>query len=113
MKLLDNEIKKQGKMIRELTGKRVLLDAAWIEENDPELMVWITSSKYWGRGPDRNPDPSEAIVELQFGEGGVKYYADLKGNKDTWSSQNQPEWGEDNWEDWAVEEIEKYYKKLK
>ena len=100
------------KLIEELTGERLLLDAEQLEENDPEMLDWITSSKYWGRGYDRKPDPSEAIVELQFGEEGVTYYADLEGSKDRWPSQNQPPWGEDSWEDWAVEEIEKYYKKL-
>ena len=100
---------KKREMIRELTRERILLDAAWIEENDPELFEWITSSKYWGRGSDRNPDPSGTIVELQFGEDGVKYYPD--GVKQ--SLDNQPVWGDGNWEDWSTEDIEKYYKLLK
>ena len=100
------------KLIEELTGERLLLDSKWLEENDPEMLDWITSSKYWGRGSDRKPDPSEAIVELQFGEEGVQYYASTEGHQDFWPSQNQPPWGEDSWEDWAVEAIEKYWKKL-
>jgi hypothetical protein len=100
------------KLIGKLTGERILLGAEWLEENDPEMLDWITSSKYWGRGTDRKPDPSEAIVELKFDESGVAYYANLETDKDIYPSQNQPPWGEDNWEDWAVEAIEKYYKKL-
>ena len=100
------------KLIEELTGERLVVDAEWLKENDSEQLDWITSSEYWGRGSDRIPDPSEAIVELKFGEEGVTYYADLKSSQDNCPSQNQPPWGEDTWEDWAVEEIEKYWKKL-
>jgi len=101
-------------MIKQMEGERILLDAEWLEENDEEMIDWITSNKYWGRGYDRKPDPSEAIVEFKFDEGGVDYYADFEGNdsNDRWPSQNQPPWGEDTWEDWTVEEIEKYWKKL-
>ena len=101
------------KLINEMDGERVLLDEEWLEEHDPETLGWITSSEYWGRGYDRKPDRSQVVVELQFDKSGVKYYADLEGSKDRWPSQNQPEWGDGNWEDWAVEEIEKYYKLLK
>ena len=102
------------KLIEELTGERLLLDSKWLEENDPETLDWITISKYWGRGYDYTPDREDAIVELQFVEGGVDYYADFEGSdsNDRWPSQNQPPWGEDTWKDWTVEEIEKYWKKL-
>ena len=100
-------------LIEELTGERILLGAKWLEENDPEMLDWITSSKYWGRGTDRKPDHSEAIVELKFDESGVAYYANLETDKDIYPSQNQSPWGEDNWEDLPVGSIEKYYKKLK
>jgi len=99
-------------LIEELAGERILLGAEWLEENDPEMLDWITSSKYWGRGTDRKPDPSEAIVELKFDESGVAYYANLETDKDIYPSQNQSPWGEDNWEDLPVRSIEKYYKKL-
>ena len=99
-------------MIGELVGKTVVVGGEWLLENDPEMLDWITSSKYWGRGSDRKPDPSEAIVELKFDEGGVAYYTNLETSPDKYPSQNQPPWGEDTWKDWTVEEIEKYWKKL-
>ena len=110
--LIPSEIFRK-KLIEELTGERVVVDAEWLEENDPELLNWITSSEYWRRGYDRNPEASEAIVELQFDEGGVAYYANLEANKDKFPSQNQPPWGEDGWDNWSVEDIKKYYEMVK
>ena len=100
-------------LIEKMTGERVVVDAEWLEENDPEMLAWITSSEYWRRGYDRNLEASETIVELKFDEGGVAYYANLEANKDKYPSQNQPPWGEDNWEDWSVEDIKKYYEMVK
>ena len=99
-------------MRKKLQGKSLVVDAEWLKENDSEQLDWITSSEYWGRGSDRIPDPSEAIVELKFDEGGVAYYANLETSPDKYPSQNQPPWGEDPWKDWTIEEIEKYWKKL-
>jgi predicted DNA-binding protein len=100
-------------MIEELTGERLLLDAEWLMKNDPEMLSRLTSNKYWGRGHDRKPDPLEAIVELNFDEGGVAYYANLETSPDKYPSQNQPPWGEDHWEDWKTEDIKKYYMLVK
>jgi predicted DNA-binding protein len=102
-------------IITRMEGERILLDAEWLLENDEEMLEWITDSKYWDRGYDRKPDLSKAIIELQFDEGGVDYYADFEGNdsNDRWPSQNQPPWGEDRWEDWKVEDIKKYYMLVK
>jgi hypothetical protein len=104
---------KKQEMIKELVGESVIVDAEWLEANDPELLGSIISSKFWGLGYAKTLDPSEAIIEVQFTEEGLEYYVDLEANKDKWPSQNQPPWGEDRWEDWEVEEIEKYYKLLK
>jgi predicted transcriptional regulator len=100
-------------MITQMEGERILLNAEWLMKNDPEMLDWITDSIYWDRGYDRKPDPSEAIVELQFDEGGVVYYANLKASPNKYPSQNQPPWGEDRWEDWEVEDIKKYYMLVK
>jgi hypothetical protein len=113
MKLLDNEIKKQAKMIREMRGERILLDAEWLEENDPKILDWITSLKYWDRGYNIKLDRSQVVVELQFDKSGVKYFGDLKCSKDKYPSLNQSIWGEDNWQDWSIGKIEKYYKLLR
>jgi len=103
-------------MIKEMVGENVVVNAEWIEENDPHLLDWITKSNYWGRGYDYNPERSEAIVELQFDEGGVRYYADFESSdsQDRWPSQNQEPWGEDEWEDWGdIEQLKKYYMLVK
>jgi hypothetical protein len=100
------------KMIKEMEGESVIVDAEWIEENDPHLLDWITSSNYWGRGYDFTPERSEAIVELQFDEEGVRYYGDFESREtsDKYPSQNQGPWGEDEWEDWGdIEQLKKYY----
>ena len=85
-----------------------------VEENDQELLDWITSSEYWGRGYDEKPARSDAIVEVHFNEDGVEYYATFKGHKDEdCPSRNQPPWGEDSYEDWETEDLKKYYKEAK
>lgn len=104
-------------MIKEMVGERIIVGAEWIEENDPHLLDWITSSDYWGRGYDHTPERSEAIVELRFDDGGVRYYGDFE-SSDTQPgedpSQNQGPWGEDEWEDWGdIEQLKKYYMLVK
>jgi hypothetical protein len=106
------QIMTREEMIEEMTGERILLNAEWLEENDPEMLDWITDSIYWDRGYDRKPDPSEAIVELQFDEGGVVYYANLEASPNKYPSQNQPPWGEDHWEDWEDIELIPYYNEM-
>lgn len=100
-------------MIKEITDEKVLINAEWLEENDSEMLDWITSSKYWGKDYEERPDRSEAVVELHFNENGVEYYADLERSKDDYPSQNQPPWGEDSWKDWEVQDIKKYYMLVK
>ena len=102
-------------MINEMIGERILLDAEWLEENDPELFEWITSSKYWGRGYEVNIETKDAVVEMNFEACGIACKATFKDHPDgvKQSLDNQPVWGDGKWEDWSTEDIEKYYKMLK
>ncbi|MCF8002514.1 MAG: type II toxin-antitoxin system HicB family antitoxin [Halanaerobiales bacterium] len=104
------------KLIEKLKGKRILVDAEWLEENDSELLEWITSSEYWGRGYDYTPGRSEAVIKIECDEGGTRYYATFESHPNgvQQSLNNQPAWGEDKWEDWDdIEQLKKYYKEVK
>jgi len=96
-------------MLEALEGKSLIKKAEWFEENDPEMLDWVTGSKYcdFERG--------EAVVEVQFSKSGVEYYAcDKQADCDT-PSQNQPPWGEDEIENWLEvdeEYIRKYYDEI-
>ena len=97
-------------MIKEMAGQRVQVNAEWLEENDQELLDWVVSSNYWGRGLDQEPNRDTAFVELNFTEEGVQYTATTT-NVDNVAKAivNQEPWGEDSWEDWCKEEVGKYY----
>ena len=107
-------------MIKELIGNRIKVDAEWLKENDIELLYWIIGSEYWGKGYNEYNKEKEltsdmAVVELHFNEGGVGYIATHNDGKiDVRQAlNNQPYWGEDDWEDWDnLEVIEKYYRKI-
>jgi len=103
--------------VEKMIGKEVEVDAKWLEENDPELLEWITTSKYWGRGYDVVPDRSEAVVRIEFDEGGARYYATFESHPDgiQQSLNNQPAWGEDSWEDWedGEKQLKKYYELIR
>jgi len=103
-------------LIQELIGKSIEIDAEWLEENDSELLDWITSSKYWGRGYDFVPERSEAVVRVEFDEAGIRYYVTFESHLEgvQQSLNNQPAWGEDSWEDWEdTEQLKKYYELAK
>jgi len=107
--------KGKGPLIEEMKDSRIILEAEWLEENDPEMLDWITSSKYWGRGYEEKPHRSKAVVELYFDEGGVEYKATFEDHPNgvKQSLNNQGPWGEDSWEDWTAENIKKYYELIK
>ena len=103
-------------MIEELKGGIIRVDGEWLKENDNEMLEWLTGSEYWCRGfEDMEIIPEDAVLEMKFESRGVAYKATFKGHPDGigQSLNNQPIWGDDNWEDWDDEEIEIYYKKLK
>jgi hypothetical protein len=100
----------KGKMINDMIGKSIIVDAKWCKGHDEELLDWVTSSKYWGRGYNEEIPAKKAIIELKFDEDGVRYCAAFKGYKDDdCPSRNQPPWGEDSWDDWDYKAIKKYY----
>ena len=110
----DNKMTRE-ELIKKLKGNTIEVDAEWLEENDSELLDWITSSKYWGRGVDDRPDREKAVVRILFDEGGVAYIAthDSEGVDVKQSLNNQPYWGEDEWEDWGdIQQLKTYYEKL-
>jgi len=56
-------------LIIDLIGQSIIKRAEWLEENDPQLLDWIVSSKYWGRGFEEEPDQiccSCGVVFLGF-----------------------------------------------
>jgi hypothetical protein len=101
---------RKEQMIAELVGKTVVVGGEWLLENDPEMLDWITSSKYWGRGHE-NIKPEDAVLEMYFESEGVTYKATFEGHPEgvEQSLNNQPMWGEDSWDDWETEDIKKYY----
>jgi len=106
---------KRKEQIISLIGHNLIRSAEWLEENDPELLDWIVSSKYWGRGFDEKPDRSAAVVELYFWDSGVGYTATFKSHPEgiRQSLNNQPTWGLDDWEDWEDEQLELYCNELR
>jgi hypothetical protein len=107
----EDKITKQ-EITQELKGNTVVVDAEWLEENDPEMLDWVTSSDYWGRGFDFVPERNQAIVKIEFDENGVRFYSTFQNHPQgvKQSLNNQPAWGEDNWEDWDdIEALKAYY----
>ena len=102
-------------MIKQMEGEIVTVGGEWLLENDEEMIEWLTGSKYWGRGHENiEIKPEDVVLEMHFESRGVAYKATFEGHPEgvEQSLNNQPMWGDDSWEDWAVEEIEKYWKKL-
>ena len=102
-------------MIKEMKSNIIRVNGEWLAENDPEMLEWLTGSEYWGRGfEDREINPEDAVIEMHFESRGVAYKATFKGHPEgvDQSLNNQPVWGDDNWEDWDVLEILKKYKEL-
>jgi hypothetical protein len=106
------QIMTREEMIEEMTGERILLDAEWLEENDPEMLDWITSSKYWDMGYEKTPSREKAWVRLEFDEGGVRYIATTEEVDVEQSLNHQIPWGEDSWEDWNDIELIQYYNEM-
>jgi hypothetical protein len=109
------QIMTREEMINEMKGEIVTVGGEWLLENDPEMLVWITSNKYWGRGHENiEIKPEDAVLEIHCESRGVAYKATCEGHPEgvEQSLTNQPMWGEDTWKDWTVKEIEKYWKKL-
>jgi len=104
----------KNKIINQLKGKNVIVNAEWLKVNDLDLLEWITSSNYWGRGFNFTPKRKQAVVKLEFDEGGVRYYATFKEHPQgiKQSLINQPPWGQDSWQDWNIKELKIYYNKI-
>jgi len=99
-------------MIKQMEGEIVTIGGEWLLENDEEMIEWITGSKYWGRGHENIEIKSEDVVlEVHFESRGVAYNVTFEGHPEgvEQSLNNQPIWGEDSWEDWKTEDIQKYY----
>ena len=114
--------KEENKMTRKeliegMKGNSIIVDAGWLEENDPEMLEWLTGSEYWCKGfENMEINPEDAVLEMHFESRGVAYKATFKGHPDGigQSLNNQPMWGDDNWEDWDdMEQLRKYYQKIK
>lgn len=101
--------------IEQLKGNSIVVDSEWLQENDEGLLEWITTSAYWGRGFDKEISHNEVVVKIEFDAGGVRYYATFESHPEgvRQSLANQEPWGEDSWNDWGTENIQKYLNKLK
>jgi len=103
-------------MIKQMEGEIITVGGEWLLENDPEMLGWLTGSKYWGRGHGNIEIKSEdAILQIHCGSRGVSYKATCEGHPEgvEQSLINQPMWSEDHWEDWKTEDIQKYYMLVK
>ena len=38
------------KLKEKLKGNSLVVDAEWLEKNNPEMLDWVVSCEYWGRG---------------------------------------------------------------
>jgi hypothetical protein len=107
------QIMTREEMINEMKGEIVTVSGEWLEENDPEMLEWITDSKYWGRGYEKTPSREKACLRLEFDEGGVRYIATVAEEVDVEQSLNhQIPWGEDRWEDWNDIDLIPYYNEM-
>jgi hypothetical protein len=103
-------------MIKQMEGEIVTVGGEWLLENDPEMLDWLTGSKYWGRGHENiEIKPEDAVLEMHFSEGGVAYKATFEGHPEgvEQSLNNQNMWGDDSWKDWGTEYLKKYYMLVK
>ncbi len=99
---------------KELKSKEcVEVNAKWLENKDPELLDWVVSSKYWGRGYDYTPKRESAVVRIYFKEDGIAYIATHNNIDVEQSLNNQPYWDWDLWSDWTYEQLLVYYNKIK
>ena len=100
-------------MIKKMAGKNVDIDYGWLKENDPEMIDWVCKSDYWGRGYDEMPKRNKLWLRLHFSNSGIGYIATAADEVDVdHCLGEQSYWGEDEWENWETEDIEKYYNKL-
>ena len=97
---------KRNDMINEMAGNNVIVNASWLKKNDSETLAYIMDSKYC------DFEEKDLKLEIQFDEGGCRYYACAEWAECETPSQNQPPWWEDEWEDWETEDIEKHYNEL-
>jgi hypothetical protein len=118
IKMIEKMIKQimtREEMINEMKGEIVTVIGEWLLENDPEMLEWITDSKYWGRGHENiEIKPEDAVLEVHFKSGGVTYNVTFEGHPEgvEQSLNNQPPWGEDSWEDWNDIELIPYYNEM-
>lgn len=89
----------EAKMLRQkLHGNHVIVDADWLEKNDPEQLDWIVDSEYC------DFEREETVLEIQFRLNDmheILYYACASDAPDAdRPSRNQPPWAEDEWSDW-------------
>ena len=94
-------------MINEMKGNSIIVSYNWLRENDTETLAYIQESNYCDFKEE------ETVLEVQFDEGGTRYYACAEWADCETPSQNQPEWWEDSWEDWETKDIQKHYNEFK
>ena len=100
-------------MIKKMAGKNVDVDYEWLKEKDSKTIDWVCKSDYWLKGYEEIPERNRLWLRLHFSDNGVGYIATAADEVDVdHSLGEQPYWGEDSWEDWETEDIEKYYNKL-
>jgi hypothetical protein len=108
------QIMTREEMIKQMKGNYIDVDYEWLMKNDPEMLDWVCKSDYWGRGFEKAPSREKAWLRLEFDEGGIRYIATTADEIDVHHSLGeQPPWGEDHWEDWKTEDIQKYYMLVK
>jgi hypothetical protein len=115
IKMIEKMIKQimtREEMINEMKGEIVTVSGEWLLENDPEMLVWITSNKYWDIGYEKTPSREKVWLRLEFDEGGVRYTATTEEVDVEQSLNNQIPWGEDSWEDWNDIELIPYYNEM-
>jgi hypothetical protein len=107
------QIMTREEMIKQMEGNYIDVSYEWLMKNDYEMLDWVRKSDYWGRGQEKTPSIEKAWLRLEFDEGGVRYTATATEEVDVEQSlNNQPPWGEDNWEDWNDIDLIPYYNEM-
>jgi len=90
----------------------LLLDNKWLRENQPELLNWVYENKDFRSQYKTVPDKSEIVVEVQFKEYEIVYYANTKSDEESWPSDNKNSIRTDAWVPFdSAEDKALYYRK--
>jgi len=106
IKKIDDEKKR---LIEEMEGCMIRATYHWLKDNDPYLSDKIYNSDWFVRGLNYKPAKESIIAELLFTETGIRIKAT---HKDYHSLSKEDYWFTDSYEDWGIDRLQTYKKKI-